>query len=105
MNLSEELIKLHEAKANPKMIDKMIKAIEDEDEKALLNFMAMDKKGFFNKNSLDSEVEDGNITAEEASKLGKLSIGVAHALRAVSGAPLEKEDQRKRALERVKEVK
>jgi hypothetical protein len=105
MNLSEQYTKLHEAKANPKMIDKMIMAIEKEDEKALLKFMAMDKKNFFSKRNLDSEVEEGNVTEVEAKKLGKLSIGVASALEAIGGDPMKKDANKKMAMERVKEVK
>lgn len=105
MNLSEQYTKLHEAKANPKMVGKMIMAIEKEDEKSLLKFMAMDKKNFFSKKNLDSEAEAGNVTEVEAKKLGKLSIGVASALEAIGGDPMKKEANKKMALERVKEVK
>ena len=67
--------------------------------------MKKDKKGFFNKRSLDYMVDDGEINQDQARKLGKLSIGVAHALRAMGGeSPDVKADQKKRAMDRVKEV-
>ena len=105
MKLVDELNTMDEAKANPKMISKMTTAIEKEDEKTLLKFMAMDKKNFFSVKNLEFEVEDGNVTAKEAKKLGTLSIGVGHALKALSkGAPDVMADQRRRALERVKQA-
>lgn len=105
MKLAQKLINMHE-KFSDKTIKEMIKAIKDEDEKKLLKFMAMDKKNKFSKIYLDNRVEDGEITRNQASKLGKLAIGVALALSAMddSSPPEKREAARKRALERVKEA-
>lgn len=64
-----------------KMIPEMEKAIEDKDEKALLQIMSMDKAGRFDKSPLDYAVEGGFISKSDAKTLGKLSIAVSQALR------------------------
>jgi len=82
LELGKEEIVVEAKKVNgEKMIADMEKAIESNDEKSLLKFMAMDKKNFFSKNNLDMLADEGQITKEQASQLGKLSIQVAQALR------------------------
>lgn len=98
-------MEIEEAKLSSKDVAKMIKAIKDEDEKTLLKYMAMDKKNMFSQKNLQAQVQDGLLSKDDASKLGKLSIGVAHALDSINQRlPDKKKMKRAMAMDRVKEV-
>lgn len=108
MSKISELLNKHrnltEAKLSSKDVSKMIKAIKDEDKKELLKYMAMDKKNVFSKRNLDSLVDGGKLSAEDAKKIGKLSIGVAHALDAMTADKDMRKKKLAMAMDRVKEV-
>ena len=96
---------LDEARLSGKDIPKMIKAIKDLDQKTLTRYMAMDKKNIFSKKNLDSMVSDGDLSKDDAKKLGILSIGVGHALASFDATlDANKKNRIARAMERVKEV-
>lgn len=74
--------KIEEAKIDgDSMVQNMKDAVKNKDQKALLRFMALDKKNFFSKKNLDMLADDKKISSEQASQLGKLSIEVAQALK------------------------
>ena len=97
-------IRLDGALDPDKMIKDMILAIEKEDEKSLLKFMALDKKSFFSKRSLYSFVDSDEATESQVKKLGLLSIGVDHALSALTVDRSAREKHLSMAKQRVLEA-